>query len=485
MKQKDSMNNTASAAAEHRRPGSAMKSPTTAQSMGSTIAGTGAGKPASSYSWWTALRLSQRVLLPLRLFLAITFIYAGIQKLTDPHFFNPAAAGFIGKQIMAFAIGSPIHNFLMHTVLPHAMLFGSVVAFGEIAIGLGTLLGFLFRPAAFFGMLLSLLFFLSASWRVRPYFYGADIVFVFSWITLLLAGPLASGLPSLDALLVPHLLMSVSPELRGKLGLVLNVLLGVGSREESKESDQPEGIPLYATKRTSGQAPTYNSKVGGYPQGVPQHIMSGQGRSVTTQGIPQHHKQVNYRGRNATMRRSQESRRNFMWGLLAGGLGMLGITFAGKAFHLFPFGGDDTTHASQGSSSIPGGDDGSGQQSNPGSGSGTATAQANGTTGTATSIAQVNAVPTGSAVTFTIPSNGDPGVLIHLNNGKFVAFDATCTHAGCPVQYDPSSQHLLCPCHGAEFDPANAAAVVQGPTNTPLTSVPIHVDNSTGAITIQ
>ena len=84
--------------------------------MGSTIAGTGAGKPASSYSWWTALRLSQRVLLPLRLFLAITFIYAGIQKLTDPQFFNPAAAGFIGKQIMAFAIGSPIHNFLMHTV---------------------------------------------------------------------------------------------------------------------------------------------------------------------------------------------------------------------------------------------------------------------------------------------------------------------------------------------------------------------------------
>src|SRR6266478_9493667 len=331
------------------------------------------GRPGSR---WTARRLPGWVLLPLRLFLGITFVYAGIQKLTDPQYFNPSAPGYIGKQILGFAVGSPIHDILVHLVVPHAHFFGALVAYGELAIGIGTLLGLLLRPAAFFGMLLSFVFFLSASWRVRPYFYGADIVFVFSWITLLLAGPLASGLPSLDALLVPHLLMSVSPELRGKLGLVLNVLLGVGSREESKESDQPEGIPLYATKRTSGQAPTYNSKVGGYPQGVPQHIMSGQGRSVTTQGIPQHHKQVNYRGRNATMRRSQESRRNFMWGLLAGGLGMLGITFAGKAFHLFPFGGDDTIHASQGSSSIPGGDDGSDHQSNPGSGSGTATAQA-------------------------------------------------------------------------------------------------------------
>ena len=431
-------------------------------------------KPNPEHSWWAASRLSRRVLLPLRLFLGITFVYAGIQKLTDPQFFNPSAAGFIGKQIMAFAIGSPIHNFLVHVVLPHAMSFGALVAYGEIAIGLGALLGFLLRPAAFYGMLLSLLFFLSASWRVRPYFYGADIVFVFSWITLLLAGPLASGLPSLDALLVPRLLMSVSPESREKLERVLNVLLGVGTGEESKESNQPEEVPLYATNRTSGQALTYNSKVSGYPQGVPQHIMSGQGRPPILQRTPQPRKQVNYKGRNAAMRRSQESRRNFLWGVLAGGLGMLGITFAGKAFHLFPFGGDNTGLVVQGTSSKPGGDDGSGLQSNPSSGPGTTTA-----------IAQVNAVPTNSAVTFTIPSNSDPGVLIHLNNGKFVAFDATCTHAGCPVQYDPSSQHLLCPCHGAEFDPANAAAVVQGPTNTPLTSVPIRVDNSTGAITLQ
>ena len=171
------------------------------------------------------LRFSERVLLPLRLFLGITFLYAGIQKLTDPQFFNPSATGFIGKQIMAFAHGSPIHNVLLHVALPHAVFFGALIALGEIAIGIGTLLGFLFRPAAFFGMLLSLMFFLSASWHVFPYFYGADIVFFFAWTPLLLAGPLGSGLPSIDAVLVRRILMDMPPVWRGSMGPVFNFLL--------------------------------------------------------------------------------------------------------------------------------------------------------------------------------------------------------------------------------------------------------------------
>ena len=125
---------------------------------------------------------------------------------------------------------------------------------------------------------------------------------------------------------------------------------------------------------------------------------------------------------------------------------MLGITVAGRAILSHPFGGDDTASTTtQNPSTV------SGTQSTPASGAGTTTASGS------TEIAQVSAVQPNSAVTFTIPSNGDPGVLIHLNNGKFVAFDATCTHAGCPVQYDPSSQHLLCPCHGAEFDPSQCS----------------------------
>ncbi len=424
--------------------------------------------PASPSRWsnmWTA----EHILLPLRLFLGVTFVYAGIQKLTDPQYFNKSAIGYIGKQIIAFANGSPIHDFLIRVAVPHATFFGALVALGEIAIGLGALLGFLLRPASFFGMLLSLMFFLSASWHVYPYFYGADIVFAFAWTTLLLAGPLKSGLPSLDAFLVPRFLDRLAPETQATAGRILNFLLGVGRVPSQVQTQQ---LPVLTSNVSNqSQLPSYSSSVGGYPQQVPHQVMNPQNQAKH-RNAPQQPRQVSgYKARQAHMQHAQMNRRTFLWGLAAGGLGMLGLTFVGRALHLF--GGDDSTATfNPAAPSV-------------GSGSSTGTATATGSSSSSTTIAQANQVATNSAVTFTIPSNGDPGVLVHLDNGKFACFDATCTHAGCPVQYDPGSKLLLCPCHGAEFDPANNASVVQGPTNTPLTAVPIKIDNATGAIILQ
>jgi thiosulfate dehydrogenase [quinone] large subunit len=381
-----------------------------------------------------AMRLPAWVLMPLRLFLGITFVYAGIQKLADPHYFDRSAAGYIGKQIQAFAIGSPLHNFLINVAMPHANLFGALVAFGEIAIGIATLIGLFSRPAAFFGMLLNLMFFLSASWRVYPYFYGADIVFVFCWITLLIAGPVDSWIASYDLALVPRLLSITAEEWRPGMAQILYVLLGV--------------------KATAITALT-----------APDRFQSRQ-----TAG--------SYRGgRQAMARQAQTTRRNFLWGLVTGGGGMLAILWLAQNLHLFPQAPAETA------TTVPGDTTTSGPTDTAPASVPTNPPAATPTSGTSgTTITQVSAVPTNSAVNFTIPSNGDPGVLVHLNNGKFVAFDASCTHAGCPVQYDPSSKYLLCPCHGAVFDPANGAAVVEGPTNTPLAGVPISVNNATGTI---
>ena len=98
------------------------------------------------------------------------------------------------------------------------------------------------------------------------------------------------------------------------------------------------------------------------------------------------------------------------------------------------------------------------------------------------SIGTVQGVNAAESTTFTVPTSGDPGVLVRLANGHIVAFDATCTHAGCPVEYVPQDKALECPCHGAAFDPANGGAVLAGPTNQPLLSLPITIDQKTGQI---
>ena len=87
-------------------------------------------------------------------------------------------------------------------------------------------------------------------------------------------------------------------------------------------------------------------------------------------------------------------------------------------------------------------------------------------------IASEGEVVPGTAAEFTDPT-GQPAVLVHLENGDFVAYSAVCTHAQCTVAYN--NGQLACPCHGSVFDPTNGAAVVSGPANRPLPEVPVEV----------
>ncbi len=83
-----------------------------------------------------------------------------------------------------------------------------------------------------------------------------------------------------------------------------------------------------------------------------------------------------------------------------------------------------------------------------------------------------------ATLAFLLASHGDPGVLVRLSQTQSAAYDATCTHASCTVDYDPTTQALICPCHGAAFDPANQAAVLAGPTNLPLTPIPLRIESN-------
>lgn len=127
------------------------------------------------------------MLLPLRLFLGVTFVYAGIYKLSDPHYLDAASPLSVHAQMAAAAKLSPIGGLVSFTA-GHATLFGLLIAFGELAVGLGTLLGLWTRVAAVGGMALSLSFFLTASWGTTPYFLGPDIGVFFAWSAILLGG---------------------------------------------------------------------------------------------------------------------------------------------------------------------------------------------------------------------------------------------------------------------------------------------------------
>ena len=92
---------------------------------------------------------------------------------------------------------------------------------------------------------------------------------------------------------------------------------------------------------------------------------------------------------------------------------------------------------------------------------------------------------TNSARTFTNPADGNSGLLLHLSNGNFVACEQACTHAGVAVNYDAGSGRLVCPAHGAIFDPLNGFSQVPGagPSGLrPLPGVTIRV-NADGTIT--
>jgi thiosulfate dehydrogenase [quinone] large subunit len=135
-------------------------------------------------------------LLPLRLFLGATLVYAGVHKLSDPGFLHRGAETYIGDQLEAFAQGTPGGVLLETFALPNPVLAGIGVALTEIAIGLLALVGRFTRTAAAGGLVLSLTLFLTASWHTTPYFLGSDIVFAFAWLPFALAG--AAGQPALD-----------------------------------------------------------------------------------------------------------------------------------------------------------------------------------------------------------------------------------------------------------------------------------------------
>jgi Rieske Fe-S protein len=91
-------------------------------------------------------------------------------------------------------------------------------------------------------------------------------------------------------------------------------------------------------------------------------------------------------------------------------------------------------------------------------------------------IVQAAFIPPGMAFAFDLAENGDPALLVHLQNDTWAAYSAKCTHLGCEVSYQLDTRRLGCPCHGSQFNPAQGGAVVHGPAKKPLKEIKVRVE---------
>jgi thiosulfate dehydrogenase [quinone] large subunit len=341
-------------------------------------------------------------LLPLRVFLGVTFVYAGVDKLIDPVFLHATGPGSIGSQLDAFVRVSPIAPLIQVFGQTFPVQIGFLIAIAEIAIGLGTLTGILFRLSAAGGLALSVMFWLTASWATKPYYYGPDLPYALGWLTLAIAG--TGGRFTVDTWLARAFDGGEYGEpasLERRLALKTG-FLGIGALA------------------VAGLAGTVGASVLGRPRTA---LGAGTASPAPTS---------------------------------AGGV-------AGQTAPPSPVASAPPSAAADPTQT---------------------TAPVPAATASGPQVARVSQLATGHAIAFDDPVTGDPGVLIKLHDGSIVAFDAVCTHAGCTVEYDRRSGYLLCPCHGAAFDPMNDAQAIAGPTNQPLAKIPIHIDTASGKITL-
>ncbi len=366
------------------------------------------------------------LLLPLRAFLGLTFTYAGLQKLANPAYLDTHSPTSVANQMLLLRHRSPLGPLLglsLHT----PTLVGLLIAFGELAVGVGTLLGLWARVAALGGALLALTFFLTVSWTTTPYYYGADIVFVFAWSVMLAFG--AGGVLSADTWL--------SNRARRDSGLA------------AQAATVAVAVPRLRALCARGA----------------KCALGADGLCTRLAGCPI----FPVDERLPADRREQVDRRTLVIGTaVAGAVGILTIALGGITAAVGRAVGGTSRRAHNALTPVP-------PSTSTATPSGSPTPTTGGTSpAVGTAVATASSVSVGQAVSFTNPADGNPGWVVHTSSDTFVAFSAVCTHAGCPVQYDPSTVEFVCPCHGGVYD-AHNGQVLQGPPPSPLPTIAVHV----------
>ncbi len=371
----------------------------------------------------------------LRGFLGVTFVFAGLQKLANPAFFNPANPVSIQSQIAAFNRTSPISSLL--AIAGHApVAFGVLIALAELAIGLGVLFGVLTRVAALGGMLLSTLFFLSVTYHVKPYYYGSDIVFVFAWTPLVIKGD--GGLFSLPMFLRGRLLKAPIPKY---VEMTFDDLASNCVHKDGECcSELGNGVNCaFEVCPLTHLQPSRTTPISVTPEDY-----EGDKRRLFAVVLP-----------------------IAVLSILEGGLASLSSS-VGRALapkEDFRSASKPLSLTAKVAKTTPD------KSTTNTTGVSTSSKQNLAVKPKGVTIGPSSSVPVGQVASFSDPKTGGPAYLLHPKADTWDAFSAICPHAGCTVMYEPKNI-FACPCHGSEFN-ADSGMVIQGPAAVGLSRISV------------
>lgn len=127
------------------------------------------------------------VLLPMRIFLGLISIYAGMGKLSDPVYFDGGERGSMVTWLQSlhpWPVAEPLRDFALN----HPVGAGLTVAFLQVVVGVLTVMGLWQRLAAAIGASLSAALLVTVSWRTVPAYDAPDIIYLAAWSPLIIAG---------------------------------------------------------------------------------------------------------------------------------------------------------------------------------------------------------------------------------------------------------------------------------------------------------
>ncbi|KAB7834031.1 DoxX family membrane protein [Streptomyces mobaraensis NBRC 13819 = DSM 40847] len=146
------------------------------------------GRDALLHAYYPGRRMNLGVvLLPLRVFLGLISVYAGMGKLCDPVYFDGGKRGSMVTWLTSLHPW-PAAAPLRELALAHPVGAGLTVAFLQIIVGVLTIFGLWQRLAAAIGVLLSATLLVTVSWRTVPVYDAPDIIYLAAWSPLVIAG---------------------------------------------------------------------------------------------------------------------------------------------------------------------------------------------------------------------------------------------------------------------------------------------------------